>query len=111
MSFFAFRNCLFKKVRRFSGEPECLPRKAQAAMAFELKEEGFRLIDILQVVGIPEATYHYQVHQLKKEEPDKEWKEIILQLFKTHEGKYGYRRILFELKVQGYVINHKRYNG
>lgn len=42
------------------------------------KEEGFRLIDILRVVGIPEATYHYQVQQLKKEDPDKERKEIIL---------------------------------
>ena len=77
-------------------------------MAFELKEEGFKLKDVLEVVGIPEATYHYQVKQLKKEDPDKEWKEIILDLFHKHEGKYGYRRIYLELRSKGYVINHKK---
>ena len=77
-------------------------------MAFELKEEGFKLKDVLKIVGIPEATYHYQVKQLKKEDPDKEWKEIILDLFQKHEGKYGYRRIYSALRTQGYVINHKK---
>lgn len=50
-----------KKVRGFRGEPGCLPRKAQAALAFKLKEEGFRLKDVLKVVEIPEATYHYHI--------------------------------------------------
>ena len=77
-------------------------------MAFELKEEGFKLKDILKIVGIPEATYHYQVKQSMKEDPDKEWKEIILDLFQKHEGKYGYRRIYSALRTQGYVINHKK---
>jgi len=77
-------------------------------VAFELKEEGFKLKDVLKIVGIPEATYHYQVKQLKKEDPDKEWKEIILDLFQKHEGKYGYRRIYSALRTQGYVINHKK---
>ena len=77
-------------------------------MAFELKEEGFKLKDVLKIVGIPEATYHYHVKQLQKEDPDKEWKEIILELFQTHKGKYGYRRIYLDLKKQGYVINHKK---
>ncbi|MBR7794469.1 MAG: hypothetical protein ACQEWU_00540 [Bacillota bacterium] len=35
-------------------------------MAFELKEEGFRLKDIFPIVGIPEATYHYHVKTCKK---------------------------------------------
>lgn len=77
-------------------------------MAFELKEEGFKLKDVLQVVGIPEATYHYQIKQLKKEDPDKEWKKLIRNLFEKHEGKYGYRRIYLDLKGEGYEINHKK---
>jgi putative transposase len=77
-------------------------------LAFELKEEGFRLKDVLVVVDIPEATYHYQVKQLKKEDPDKEWKENITGQFHKHEGKYGYRRICLELRGQGYLINHKK---
>lgn len=47
-------------------------------MAFELKEEGFRLKDIFLVVGIPEATYHYHVKNFGKEDLDTELKELII---------------------------------
>lgn len=63
---------------------------------------------MLKIVGIPEATYHYHMKQLQKEDPDKEWKEIITELFQKHDGKYGYRRIYLELRGQGYIINHKK---
>ncbi|MFD2639500.1 IS3 family transposase [Piscibacillus salipiscarius] len=99
---------MLKKVKSFSGEPECLPRKAQTVLAFELKEEGFKLKDVLAVIGIPEATYHYHIHQLKREDPDKELKEIISELFQKHGERYGYRRIHLELKAKGYQINHKK---
>ncbi|WP_230593949.1 MULTISPECIES: IS3 family transposase [Lysinibacillus] len=85
-----------------------MPRKAQAVIAFELKEEGFRLKDILMRVDIPEATYHYHIKQLHQEDPDKGWQTLILETFKKHEGRYGYRRIHTELKAQGYIINHKK---
>ncbi len=97
-----------KKVEGFSREPGCLPRKAQAAIAFELKEEGFRLKDIFKQVDIPEATYHYHIKQMKNEDPDQEWKTLILETFEQHEGRYGYRRIHAELKGQGHKINHKK---
>jgi len=59
-------------------------------------------------VDIPEATYHYHIKQLHQEYPDKEWQTLILETFKKHEGRYGYRRIHTELKAQGYIINHKK---
>ncbi|MGL6009384.1 MAG: IS3 family transposase [Culicoidibacterales bacterium] len=34
--------------------------------------------------------------------------EEIKSLFHHHEGRYGYRRITFELKNKGFKINHKR---
>ncbi len=77
-------------------------------MAFELKEEGFRLKDVLKVVEIPEATYHYHINQMNNEDSDQEWKTLILALFEKHEGRYGYRRIHAELQAQGYAINHKK---
>lgn len=77
-------------------------------MAFELKEEGFRLKDVLKQVDIPEATYHYHINQINNEDPNQEWKELISALFHKHEGRYGYRRIYLELRAQGYVINHKK---
>ncbi|WP_427137908.1 IS3 family transposase [Psychrobacillus psychrodurans] len=77
-------------------------------MAFELKQEGFRLKDVLKIVEIPEATYHYHINQMNNEDSDQEWKTLISALFEKHEGRYGYRRIHAELQAQGPVINHKK---
>lgn len=77
-------------------------------MAFELKEEGFRLKDIFLVVGIPEATYHYHVKNFGKEDPDTEIKDLIIYLFKGFHERYGYKRITDELQKLNYCINHKK---
>lgn len=77
-------------------------------MAFELREEGFRLKDVLKIVDLPEATYHYHRSRSGSDDPDHEWKTRILALFEKHEGRYGYRRIHATLKAQGHVINHKK---
>ncbi|WP_170031441.1 transposase [Alteribacillus bidgolensis] len=68
-------------------------------MAFELKEEGFRLKDILLVVGIPEATYHYHVKNFDREDSDSELKKIITDLFKKFHERYGYKRITREIRT------------
>ncbi|WP_456272138.1 IS3 family transposase [Bacillus sp. AK031] len=77
-------------------------------MAFELKEEGFRLKNILFVVGIPEATYHYHAKNFGKEDPDTELKETITTLFNVFHERFGYKRITKELKKLGHRINHKK---
>mgnify|MGYP001945762730 CR=1 FL=1 len=77
-------------------------------LAFELKEEGYRLKDILQLVNIPESTYHYHMKQMDAEDPDENIKLKIEEIFHAHSGRYGYRRIHDELQNQGYVINHKK---
>ncbi|TWT14308.1 IS3 family transposase [Planomicrobium sp. CPCC 101079] len=77
-------------------------------MAFELQAEGYRPKDVLKIVGLPEATYHYHRGRFGLENPDLEWKTVIRTLFEKHEGRYGYRRIHLELKAQGYIINHKK---
>lgn len=80
----------------------------QATLAFELKEEGFQLKDVLKQVGIPEATYHYHIKRMDQEDKDAVWKKRIVEIFQKHKGRYGYRRILAELRAQGYLINHKK---
>lgn len=77
-------------------------------MAFELKEEGFRLKDVLETMDLPEATYHYHRLQLPNTHPDQEWRGLIRALFEKHESRYGYRRIHLALRAQGYIINHKK---
>lgn len=77
-------------------------------MAFELKEEGYRLIDVLIVVDLPEATYHYHLKRLNKEDKDYALKEKISTLFYDFKERYGYKRITNELKKIGIKINHKK---
>ncbi|MDQ0351567.1 hypothetical protein J2R98_001384 [Alkalibacillus filiformis] len=51
-------------------------------MAFELKEEGFKLKEVLLIVVIPEATYHYHNHRLRNDEkPDRKLIETTHELF------------------------------
>lgn len=77
-------------------------------MAFQLQKEGFRLKDILVTVGIPEATYHYQVKTFGKVDKDKDLKVLITNLYKQFYERYGYKRITKELHKLGYCINHKK---
>lgn len=77
-------------------------------MAFELKEEGYKLKDVFIVVGIPEATYHYHLKRLNSEDQDKDLKDKISELFYQFKERYGYKRITNELNKNGLVINHKK---
>lgn len=64
--------------------------------------------DVLKIVDLPEATYHYHRQRFNLEDPDQEWKTLIQVLFEKHEGRYGYRRIHLALRKAGHVINHKK---
>lgn len=56
---------------------------------------------------MPKATYMYWQKRFDRGNPDKEVEEKILEIRKEHKD-YGYRRILAELRNQGYVINKKK---
>ncbi|MBU7595778.1 IS3 family transposase [Metabacillus halosaccharovorans] len=98
---------MLKKVTSFSDGSGKLSRKAQGALSFELKEK-FRLKDVLQIVDIPESSYHYHIKQMKEENPDQNLEECIQSIFEDHDGNYGYRRIHLELKNRNLKVNHKK---
>lgn len=78
-------------------------------MAYELKEEGFKLKDSLAVIGLPEATYHYHVKRFEQEEDGEQTlKVLIQQLFIQFKERYGYKRLTKELKKLGHQVNHKK---
>lgn len=64
--------------------------------------------DVLIMVYIPEATYHYHLKRLDTEDKDKALKEKISTLFYRFKERYGYKRITNELNKMGIVINHKK---
>ena len=61
---------------------------------------------MLELSGIARSTYYYYLKQKDKDKYESE-KQDILEIYNTHKGRYGYRRICSELKAKGYPINHK----
>ena len=56
---------------------------------------------------MPRATFFY--HQKRLSEPDKHAaiKDAILESFEVNKHRYGYRRVLLDLRNKGWVVNHK----
>jgi putative transposase len=61
----------------------------------------------IDVVDIPEATYHYHVKKWERR-PGHGTKKLITHLFKKVHERYGYKRITKELKKLGHCVNHKK---
>ncbi len=53
------------------------------------------------------SSFYYYLKQLDKEEKYISELDMIRQIYHTHKGRYGYRRITSELHKYGYTINHK----
>ena len=66
-----------------------------------------RLEYLLEAAGIPRSTFFY--HQKRLSEPDKHAgiKDAILESFEVCKHRYGYRRVLLDLRNKGWVVNHK----
>ncbi|KSU77337.1 putative transposase [Fictibacillus enclensis] len=75
-------------------------------MIDELRHE-YKVIDLVEVAGIPRSTYYYWMKQKNRADKYHEVKAVIQHIFNEHQGRYGYRRIRWELQNQGYSLNHK----
>jgi transposase InsO family protein len=73
----------------------------------ELRQH-FSLCGLLQLAGLPRSTFYYQQKALQSEDKDADLKAKIRAIFKRHKGRYGYRRVDAELRLQGVAANHKK---
>lgn len=64
-------------------------------------------MNLIKIAGIARSTYYYWVKQMNREDKYKDIKENLKQIFDEYQGRYGYRRIMLELRNRGYTINHK----
>lgn len=76
---------------------------------FALKSEH-RLDDLLEAAGLARSTYFY--HQKRLLDPTRGekhavLKQAIVEVFHRNKHRYGYRRVLLELRKAGGVVNHK----
>ena len=60
---------------------------------------------LLQIKGMARATYYYSIKTRK----DKYalLRKAIARIFEQNKGRYGYRRVYEQLRIEGYMINHK----
>ena len=56
---------------------------------------------------MPKATFMYWQKRLNRENPDKVLEETILAIRENNKD-YGYRRVVGELRNQGYKVNKKK---
>ena len=56
---------------------------------------------------MPKSVYYYWRAASSKVDPYQETKEQITQIFNTHRGRYGYRRVRLELRNEHQYLNHK----
>lgn len=62
---------------------------------------------LLEFANIPRSTFYYHLSILSKKDKYSVVKQEILNIFNQNKSRYGYRRILLELRNLGYTINHK----
>ncbi|MDD6436095.1 MAG: IS3 family transposase [Clostridiales bacterium] len=98
-------NAFFKRTEEaaFRGRG----KNERTALVINSLRREFRLKDLLSYTGMPKATYMYWQKRFDRENPDREIEEKIQEI-RTDNKDYGYRRILGELRNQGYTINKKK---
>ena len=63
---------------------------------------------LLKVSGLAKSVYYYTLSKIDKDDKNKEIIDKIKEIFINNKERYGYRRIMLELRNQGYSVNHKK---
>lgn len=62
---------------------------------------------LLKVAGLSRSTFYYQAKALEAGDKHADLKASIRAVYERHKGRYGYRRITFQLRQAGQAVNHK----
>ena len=61
---------------------------------------------MLKLAGMARSTYYYYLKQVDKDKYEIVKRDIV-EVFNKNKSRYGYRRVLTELRKKGYTLNHK----
>lgn len=67
----------------------------------------FDLDILLSCMNMARSTYYYYMKHLKRPDKYAQLKVAIKEVYHTHRGRYGYRRITLSIRRDGCGINHK----
>ena len=71
----------------------------------ELRQK-YPLKELLKLAGLARSTYYYYLRHINENKYEDVKKDIV-EVFNKSKSRYGYRRILVELRKKGYTLNHK----
>ena len=74
-----------------------------------MQQQAHRSIESMcRIAGVSRSGFyrHLQEHEPRVEETAV--RDQVQQLALAHRGNYGYRRVSWELRQQGWAVNHKR---
>jgi putative transposase len=72
----------------------------------ELRHQ-YDLKTLLNQTNMARSSFYYHQKQYKSSDKYQAIKELIKSIYHKHKGRYGYRRITYELNNKGIIINHK----
>ena len=75
--------------------------------AIVILKSHHRLEYLLKAAGIPRSTFFYHQKRLSQSDKHAAVKDAIRESFERNKHRYGYRRVLLDLRNQGWVVNHK----
>lgn len=84
-----------------------LGRKGQKAKLIHNLRKKFKLKEILTVTSFPKATYFYWKNRFNRANTDDLLENKLIEIRKCH-ANYGYRRMVQELRRNGWLVNHKK---
>lgn len=80
----------------------------ERARAIQELRSVYGLATLLELEGMAKSTFYYNLAAGRKPDPDSLLKQRIYDIYHTNKGRYGYRRIMLALHLEGLHVNHKK---
>lgn len=62
---------------------------------------------LLDCIKMARSTFYYHLKKLGQQDKYAQAKALIQTVFHAHKGRYGYRRVTYQIKREGIDLNHK----
>ncbi|HAP8571812.1 TPA: IS3 family transposase, partial [Enterococcus faecium] len=100
-------NAFLKELRKLRKQEAQQRRMKQSHESSQASEDRFKLVELLETLKFPKATFMYWQKRLDRKNPDQEIEAEMLKIREKHKD-YGCLRMTNELRNRGFSINKKK---
>ncbi|EMF0413913.1 IS3 family transposase [Enterococcus faecium] len=100
-------NAFLKELRKLRKQEAQQRRMKQSHESSQASEDRFKLVELLETLKFPKATFMYWQKRLDRKNPDQEIEAEMLKVREKHKD-YGCLRMTNELRNRGFSINKKK---